>query len=391
MRPVRILLVSDWMSHAGGSEVYIAGLKQWLREAGDDVRLVTCGVDGPSDADARTFGTDNVIAQAALQIVNPFAVAGVRRMVRDFKPDAALVNHFAFHLSPAVLAALRSVPTAVAVNDYKLVCPIGSKLLPDGSICDQPAGLVCWRSGCVSLPHWFRDQPRYSLLRTMLAKVRHVVAPSRWMQGELQRNGIASECIPIAVNAPPAEFRRAPAASPTFSCVGRLSREKGIDVLLHAFARLVTAHPTARLRLVGDGHLRGDMRHLVDTLGLTSHVEFTGLLPPSGVDATLQDAWALVAPSKWAEPFGLSVAEAIVRGVPVVTTALGGFADTVEEGVTGLVVPNGDVTRLATALDQVASKNAFPHQAISSAAVRELTERLSPRRYAERLHMLFGR
>ncbi len=388
---MRILLVSDWMSYAGGSEMYIAGLKQWLREAGDDVRLLTCGVSGPSGADARAFGTDNLVAQAALQVVNPFAVAGVRRIVREFKPDAVLVNHFAYHLSPAVFSALRSVPTVVSMMDYKVVCPIGSKLLPDGRICGEPAGLICQRAGCVSFPHWLRDQPRYALIRTMLANVRRVVCPSRWVQGELQRNGIASECIPIPVTAPPKEFRRAPAPSPTFVCVGRLSREKGIDVLLHAFKRLVTAHPAAKLRIVGDGPLRGEIRQLTDTLDLTSHVEFTGHLPPPAVDAILQDAWALVAPSTWAEPFGLAVAEAIVRGVPVVTTMVGGFADTVEEGVTGLLVPNGDDTRLAVALDQVASGRAFPQHTLSAAAVRELAERLSPRRHVESLHAAFER
>ena len=386
---MRVLLVSDWMSHAGGSEVYVAGLKHWLREAGDEVRLLTCGTDEPPEADASAFGTDNVIAQTALQLVNPLAVGAVRRLVRDFKPDAALVSHFAFHLSPAVLTALRPVPTVASMMDYKAVCPIGSKLLPDGTICRERAGLVCWRSGCTGFPHWLRDQPRYALIRAALARVGQVVCASPWMQEELLRNGIACECIPIPVAAPSPSFRHSPAPDPLFVYVGRLSREKGVELLLRAFRRLVTGHPSARLRIVGDGPLRRDIGAVSELAGLTGNVEFTGRVSPAAVEAMLRDAWALVAPSRWAEPYGLAVAEAIVRGVPVVTTVRGGPADTVEEGVTGLLVPNGDEVALASALEQVASGRAFRGHEIPPVAVERLAQRLSPRRHVDRLHAAF--
>src|SRR5258708_4635881 len=79
-------------------------------------------------------------AQALLQIVNPFAVARARQAVRAFAPDVALVNMFAQQLSPAFLHALAGVPIVLAVSDFKCVCPIGTKLLPDGSLCTQRAG-----------------------------------------------------------------------------------------------------------------------------------------------------------------------------------------------------------------------------------------------------------
>ena len=100
------------------------------------MRLLTgsAGTAGDGTADFVVFGTERVAAQVLLQIVNPLAVAGVRRAVRQFKPDVALVNMFAHHLSPAALYALGGVPTVLVVSDYKAVCPVGSKLLPNGSI-----------------------------------------------------------------------------------------------------------------------------------------------------------------------------------------------------------------------------------------------------------------
>jgi glycosyltransferase involved in cell wall biosynthesis len=387
---VRILLVSDWMSNAGGSEAYITGLQRWLVEAGDDARLLTCGGDGNAASDIRAFGTDNVVAQSVLQLYNPFAVAAVRRAVREFRPDAALVSQFVYHLSPLVLSALGSVPTVVSIMDYKVVCPIGSKLLPDGRICREPAGTICRRKACVGTVRWLRDQPRYALVRAALRKSRRILCASGWMQAELARNGIESECLPIPVEPPPSSFVREPAEQPTFVYVGRLSREKGLDVLVAAFAQLLSRFPLSRLRIVGDGPLREEVRHLVTSHALGDTVHFTGRLAPAGVESMLRDAWALVAPSTWAEPYGLVAAEAILRGVPVVASSDGGFAETVQQRVSGLLVPNRDVSRLASALEEVASGRAFPGQQIPADVVSRLAERLSPPHHVERLHQIWS-
>ena len=383
---MRILLVSDWMTNAGGSEVYATNLRQWLRDAGDEVQLLTCGATGNDAADIQAFGTDNAIAQSALQLHNPFAVRQVQKAVREFRPDAVLVMHFAFHLSPAILPALAGVPTFVSMMDYKVICPLGTRLLRDGRMCGRPAGVICRQEGCVGALLWLRDQPRYALIRSGLRGVRGVVSPSTWVQGELRRYGIDSECIPIPVNGPSAGYARRPASSPTFVYVGRLSREKGVLVLVQAFGAITGRHPAARLRIVGDGPMHNELTRLAG-----SNVEFYGRVPPGRVQSLLADAWALVAPSLWAEPYGLVAPEAILRGVPVVASRQGGLADSVEEGLTGLLVENGDADALARALDDVASRRAFPNQAVDSNAVAKLAIRLDPERHVERLHNVFDR
>jgi glycosyltransferase involved in cell wall biosynthesis len=68
------------------------------------------------------------------------------------------------------------------------------------------------------------------------------------------------------------------------------------------------------------------------------------------------DAWAAVAPSLFREPLGLVAIEAIVRGIPVIATDGGGFRDTVEPGVSGTLVPHGDVDALAQAMLAVADR-----------------------------------
>ena len=160
---MRILLITDWNRGQGGAEAYALWLRQGLRAAGDEARLLTSNAGTAADgtADFIAFGTERIVAQTFLQIANPFAASSVRRAVQQFEPDVACVNMFAHHLSPAIFPALGTIPTVLLVSDYKCVCPIGSKLLPNGSLCTVDAGWVCCQSGCVSFAHWLRDQLRY--------------------------------------------------------------------------------------------------------------------------------------------------------------------------------------------------------------------------------------
>jgi glycosyltransferase involved in cell wall biosynthesis len=183
------------------------------------------------------------------------------------------------------------------------------------------------------------------------------------MQRELAINGVESEQLGLPVPPPSPDFRRAPAADPAFVFCGRLSVEKGLSLLLGAFARLIRVVPSARLRIVGDGPQRADLERLAGSLGISRSVTFTGRLPATDVERELVDAWALVAPSLWAEPFGLVALEAIVRGVPVIASERGGFADTVEDGITGMLFPNGNEDELLQRLTAIGHRQAFPtHQ-----------------------------
>jgi glycosyltransferase involved in cell wall biosynthesis len=386
---VRILLLSDWMSQAGGSEVYITRLKRWLADSGDEVRLLTCGVRRPGAADTHALSSDSRMVQGALQLVNPFAVSALKRELRDFKPGAVVVSQFAFHASPAVFGALRDTPTVVSMMDYKAICPLGSKLLPDLTLCRERAGVVCLRTGCLSLPHWLRDQVRYALISGAL-EGQQVVCASRWIQEEMSRNGIASHRIPLPVDPAPATFLRNVAPHPLFAYVGRLSREKGVEVLLRSFAEVSRKQPASRLRIIGNGPLLGQLVALAASLGISANVDFIGRLEPEAVDSAIQDAWAVVAPSVWAEPYGLTVIEAIARAIPVVATETGGFADNVEEGLSGMLVTNGDVASLADALDAIAAARSFPQHTVAPEVVLRLTERLSPRRHVEALRAVFN-
>jgi glycosyltransferase involved in cell wall biosynthesis len=353
---MRILFVTDWGGEGGGVETYVTLLMRGLETAGDEVRLLTSSVgSGAAVADYVAAGSRSPVSQSVLQIANPAAARTMRRAVADFRPDVVHVSMFEMHLSPSVVAAAGAVPTVLSILYYKPICPNGLKLLPDDSLCTSPAGLVCWRGGCFPLAHWLRDRPRYARIRHEVHRAAAVVTCSAWMQRALADAGIESSWSPMPIAPPAATFRRAPSQDPLFVFTGRLAREKGVGTLLHALSLARGQMPGIRLRVVGDGPLRSSLEQTAAALALGDAVEFTGWVPFEQVEGQMADAWALVAPSRWAEPLGLNALEAIVRGVPVIASATGGLAESVENGVTGLLFPNGDVSALAGCLVDVAT------------------------------------
>ena len=142
---MRVLLMLDWNRGRGGAEAHALHLRDGLRAAGDDVRLLVSSVGSAGDgqADYIAYGTESRAAQTLLQIANPHAIATVRRAVADFRPDVVWVNMFALQLSPAAIFALGSVPKVLFVSDYKIICPLSHKLLPDDTRCTLPAGRNC--------------------------------------------------------------------------------------------------------------------------------------------------------------------------------------------------------------------------------------------------------
>lgn len=139
--------------------------------------------------------------------------------------------------------------------------------------------------------------------------------------------------------------------------VARLSKEKDHANLLRAFAQAfeddgATARRTARLVVVGDGPLRGELQRLAEEAGIAASVSFLG----SRHDvARLLGAFDCFVLSSYTEGLAVTLLEAAASGLPIVATAVGGNVEVVEDGVTGILVPPRDGARLAEALSRLAA------------------------------------
>ena len=130
--------------------------------------------------------------------------------------------------------------------------------------------------------------------------------------------------------------------------VGRLSHEKGVDVLLRAWPLLLARVPGTELLLAGDGPARPALEGLVLELGLTRSVHLLGAV--TAPEEVLRAADAAVLPSR-TEGLPVALLEAMASGLPVVATAVGGTPEVVDP-CTGQLVPPGEPAALAHALER---------------------------------------
>jgi colanic acid/amylovoran biosynthesis glycosyltransferase len=133
-------------------------------------------------------------------------------------------------------------------------------------------------------------------------------------------------------------------------CVAALSRRKGVDVLLEAFAEVLAARPDARLTVAGDGEEAGALRAQADALGIAAAVEFTGAVAHDRVVDLYHRADVYCLPS-FSEGVPTVLMEAMATDLPVVATAVGGVSELVDE----IVVPPARPDRIAEALLRLAA------------------------------------
>jgi glycosyltransferase involved in cell wall biosynthesis len=129
--------------------------------------------------------------------------------------------------------------------------------------------------------------------------------------------------------------------------VGRFERQKNPLALIEAFARV----PVGRLVMAGEGSLMKAARQKAERLGVEGRVRFLGVR--AGVAELLSACDIFALASDW-EGCPLAVLEAMAAGLPVVATAVGGVPELVEDGVTGILAPRGDLRALGSALENLA-------------------------------------
>ncbi|MEP6821678.1 MAG: glycosyltransferase [Chthoniobacterales bacterium] len=165
----------------------------------------------------------------------------------------------------------------------------------------------------------------------------------------IQRTGIPLDEIVFQARQPPTDghWRLLQA--------GRLIEKKGIETTLRAFAQFVARHPEAALTIAGEGPLRGTLEGIARDLDIGSRVTFTGFLTQARLREQFHHSHIFLHPSETGldgnqEGVPNSMLEAMASGLPVFATTHGGIPEAIENGVSGVLVAEGDSAALALAL-----------------------------------------
>lgn len=285
---------------------------------------------------------------AAVQTVwSAPAARDFEAVLRAFRPDVVHVHNTFPLMSPAIywVANRLRVPVVQTLHNFRLLCP-SAMFLREGKVCEDCLGRLPWRGATRACYRGAR--PTSAALAGMLTvhrlagtwrnKVTRYIALNEFCRDKFVTGGLPAERIVVKPNfvelEPPAERDRS-----GFVFVGRLSAEKGVEVLLDGLARA----GGLGLKVIGSGPEAARFEG-------RDGVEMLGSLERKDVCAQMSGALALVFPSIWYETFGLVIVEAFASGTPIIGSRLGVVPDLVEDGVTGLLFNPGDASDLAEKL-----------------------------------------
>lgn len=232
------------------------------------------------------------------------------------------------------------------------------------------AGLVC-RIPVIYTPHCFAFRMRhpawslrlYRLIEHSLvgATLRLIAVSEEEQRSALElgysagqvaliRNGVVTTSLPEVVTRE--------TMAPRIGFFGRLSRQKGADLLLAAMPEVLRALPGTTVTLHGSGRMEHHLRQLAHTLGVLANTRFNGAYQPDETLRLMRQVDVIAIPSRWeASPYVLL--EAFQSGVPVVATRVGGVVELVEHGVSGLLVEPDDHHALGAAILRLAREPAL--------------------------------
>ncbi|MGF1491663.1 MAG: glycosyltransferase [Microcoleaceae cyanobacterium] len=348
---MRILSVHNYYQIRGGEDVSTEAEVQLLRDRGHTVDTYNT-LNQEVDQFSR--------AQLALRTVwSQETYRNVRKKLQQSPADIVHIQNFFPLISPSVCYAAQAEGARVvqSLRNYRLVCPNGL-FFRQGQVCEDCMGKVIPYPGVVH--GCYRDSRAASAvtatmlvvhraLKTWLKQVDLFITLSQFAREKFIEAGWSPEKIIVKPNFVDPDPGVGSGSGGYALYVGRLSQEKGLDVLLDAWKEL--SQPLA-LKIVGDGPLEDLVTKAAQTM---PQVEWLGRKPREEVSDLMGEAMCLIFPSKWYETFGRVAIEAFAKGTPVIASEIGAIAELVDTGETGLRFQPGNPLDLAARVEWLLS------------------------------------
>lgn len=383
---MKILLVHNDYGKYSGEEAVVDKMAAMLAANGHVVaqlRMTTAGARESLTGKVRGF---------IAGLYSPEGVRAMRKALAEHRPDAVNVHNLYPFISPAALRECRKagVPVVMTVHNYRLICPTGL-FMRNGEPCE-----LCLQRGdewgCV------RHNCEHSLLKSVGYAARNAVARlkrdyldcvdryaclTEFQRHKLIEAGFPADRIVVIPNSYDAGGEPTPAVGEYVGYSGRISREKGVDLIIEVARR----HPEIPFRLAGavrDAELVADLPENVRLMG---HL--------GGDDFARFNAGArfFVMASRCYEGFAMAILEAAALRKPMIAPDHGGFSEIIGHGpdAIGRLFRPGSADSLEEAVTSLWGDAAMT-EALGAAALKRLRERYSSevvsRQWEELLHAL---
>jgi len=337
---MRILIAHSAYQLRGGEDMVVDSEIALLRSNGHEV------------AEYRRDNSDiagmSKIGLAANTLWSQRTVHDLDRLIAEFKPDVIHAHNTLPLISPSLYwAAERAgVPVVQTLHNFRQMC-LSAMFLRDGKVCEDCLGHLPWRG--VTRKCYRGSAIQSAVMAGMLVlhrglgtythKVARFIALNDFSRGKFIEGGLPAGRIVVKPN-----FVDIPAGSNGVRkgalYVGRLSAEKGIDVLVRAMCHL----PACQLHVIGSGPEE-------PVLYLCENINKLGFMQREQIVSHMQSASYLLLPSICYENFPLTLVEAFACGLPVIASRIGAMAVLIEDGKTGLLFEPGSAKDLAKKIE----------------------------------------
>ncbi len=368
---MKIIQVNKFHYLRGGAERYYLEISKKLEDSGDEVAFFSMKHEKNlptkwskyfiKNLDFQNLKKSDYIDLVGRMIYSKKNKAMFNQLLNDYSAKIIHLHNIYHHISPSILDAAkkRGLPIIFHAHDYKLICPNyqlynNDKFLWD--CCGQRA-FNCLRKKC------FKNSYLQSLLVSSEYFIHHqildvykknidiYIAPSKYMKKALVRFGFPEEKIVVLYNFVKAEqIISEPIIGDYLLYFGRLSNEKGIDILIKSLKKV---DKKIKLKIVGGGPEEKMLKDLVKKEKLEEQVEFTGPIYGDDLIKVIDNSKAVVMPSVWPENMPFSLLESLGRGKIVLASRVGGLPEIVEDKKNGLLFKPNNVNSLAEAINSL--------------------------------------
>ncbi len=329
---MRILFIHNRYQHSGGEDTVFEAEKALLSDKGHDVIEYV-----RNNLEIESYSLYKKVLLFKTTVWSKKSYKEVRALCRSSKPDVAHFHNTLPLVTPSAYYACRDegVPVVQTLHNYRLICP-GALLMQNAQVCEKcidgsysyAIKNKCYRGSRTQTWAVARMLRYHQKIGTWKNIVNRYIALNEFSKYKYVAGGLPEHKISVKPNFT-YDLKKEGGDHGFAIYLGRLSKEKGVDVLLKAMRGI----PDFPVKVIGEGPERNLLESRYSNL---SNVKFSGKLGRDEVMKTIEKCSFIVLPSLWYENFPMTIVEAFSCGKPVIVSRIGALEGIVEDGKIGL-------------------------------------------------------
>jgi glycosyltransferase involved in cell wall biosynthesis len=230
-----------------------------------------------------------------------------------------------------------------------MIAPVSLQTERTGKRCKEEVCAGC--TNCIGWKGYFYEIVKRNVYKVLLKKIKLYITPSDYLKSALEKKHYAP--IIRIYNGiqllPQTKIKN----KKELLYIGRVTKEKGVKVLIDAMHKLIKKIPNLHLTIVGEGSDKQNCKKEVEAFGLAKAVSFAGPIKKNSVATYYNDAAIVIIPSIYPDNLPTVGLEALSVGRPIIGSNIGGIPEIVKNNVTGFITDSGNANQIVTAVERL--------------------------------------